>query len=185
MTATQEDVLKFWFAGGMARKWFGGGEAFNADVTERFGETLQVASAGGLESWKDTAEGRLALVIVLDQFSRNIHAGDRQAYANDAEALALARVALRMGDDIWLKTYRPDDWRTFLYLPFMHSEALEDQRRCLDLYEMHGPDHGIAPARHHLDIIARFGRFPHRNAVLGRESTPEELAFLSVKETAA
>ena len=180
-----EDILGFWFATGMSEKWFAGGEEFNTQVRERFGQALDDASSGGLDGWKDTIEGRLALVIVLDQFSRNIHAGDRQAYASDAEALSLAGTALRMGDDIWLKTYRPDDWRTFLYLPFMHSEVLEDQRRCLDLYEMHGPDHGIAPARHHLDIIARFGRFPHRNAVLGRASTPEELAFLSVKDTAA
>ena len=182
MIATIQDVLQFWFAKGMARNWFKGGDAFDARVAEQFGATLKAAGAGELEDWTETVDGRLALVIVLDQFSRNIHRGDAATYDNDPTALALAKHALRMGDDLWLKTYRPDDWRTFLYLPFMHSEELEDQRRCLELYQMHGPDHGVAHARHHLDIVARFGRFPHRNAILGRESTPEELAFMAVKE---
>ena len=184
MTATIQDVLQFWFAKGVARNWFDGGDAFDAAVNERFGSTLQAATAGQLEDWKETVDGRLALVIVLDQFSRNIYRGDAATYDNDPTALALAKHALRMGDDLWLETYRPDDWRTFLYLPFMHSEDLDDQRRCLELYQMHGPDHGVAHARHHLDIVARFGRFPHRNAILGRESTAEELAFMAVKEIA-
>ncbi|GGX38186.1 hypothetical protein GCM10007385_01220 [Tateyamaria omphalii] len=184
MTAAVQDVLEFWFAKGMARNWFGGGDAFDAKVKEHFGSTLQAAAAGQLENWKETVDGRLALVIVLDQFSRNIHRSDIATYANDPAGLELAKFALRMGDDLWLKTYRPDDWRTFLYLPFMHSEDLEDQRRCLELYQMHGPEHGVAHARHHLDIVARFGRFPHRNAILGRESTPEELSFMAIKERA-
>ncbi|QBF33423.1 DUF924 family protein [Thalassococcus sp. S3] len=184
MIGTFHNVLEFWFAEGMARNWFGGHDAFDAEVKERFGSTLQAAAAGQLEDWKETVDGRLALIIVLDQFSRNIHRDDAAAYDNDPAALALAQHAFRMGDDLWLKTYRPDDWRTFLYLPFMHSEDLEDQRRCLELYQMHGPEHGVVHARHHLDIVARFGRFPHRNAILGRDSTPEELAFLAVKEIA-
>ncbi len=184
MTSTVHDVLQFWFANGMARNWFAGGDAFDAKVTERFGSTLQAAASDRIEGWNETVVGRLALVIVLDQFSRNIHRGDAATYANDPAGLALAKHALRMGDDLWLKTYRPDDWRTFLYLPFMHSEDPEDQRRCLELFQTYGPEHGISHARHHLDIVARFGRFPHRNAILGRESTPEELAFMAVKEIA-
>ena len=182
MTDAVQDVLEFWFAKDIARNWFSGGDAFDATVKEHIGSTLQAAAAGQLENWKETVDGRLALVIVLDQFSRNIHRGDAATYANDPAGLALAKHALRMGDDLWLKTYRPDDWRTFLYLPFMHSEDLEDQRLCLELLQMHGPEHGVAHARHHLDIVARFGRFPHRNAILGRDSTPEELVFMTVKE---
>ncbi len=183
-TAKMEDVLSFWFAKNMARNWFDGGEAFDRKVADRFGATLEAAASGALDEWRVMVEGRLALVIVLDQFSRNIHRGDPATYANDAAALDLVKQALRMGDDIWLKTYRPSDWRTFLYLPFMHSEDLEDQRRCLELYQMHGPEHGVAHARHHLDVVARFGRFPHRNAILGRESTAEEVSFMAVKEIA-
>ncbi|WP_299744281.1 DUF924 family protein [uncultured Tateyamaria sp.] len=184
MIATIQDVLEFWFAKGMARNWFGGGDAFDVKVKERFGSTLQAVAAGQLDDWKQTVDGRLALVIVLDQFSRNIHRDDAATYENDLAALALAKHALRMGDDLWIKTYRPGDWRTFLYLPFMHSEDLGDQRCCLELYQMHGPEHGVAHARHHLDIVARFGRFPHRNLILGRYSTAEELAFITVKEIA-
>lgn len=184
MTVTISDVLTFWFAKGMTRNWFDGGDAFDVTVRDRFGAALEAASSGALESWKEKVEGRLALILVLDQFSRNIHRGDAATYANDAAGLALAKHALRMGDDLWLKTYRPDDWRTFLYLPFMHSEDLEDHRRCLELFQMHGPDHGIAHARHHLDIIARFGRFPHRNTIMGRDSTRDELAFMAVKDIA-
>lgn len=183
MTSVQ-DVLQFWFAKDMDRNWFGGGAAFDATVNEHFGSTLQAAAAGQLEHWKETVDGRLALVIVLDQFSRNIHRSDVATYANDPAGLELAKFALRVGDDLWLKTYRPDDWRTYLYVPFMHSEDLEDQRRCLELFQIHGPEHGVAHARHHLDIVARFGRFPHRNAILGRNSTREELAFMAVKEIA-
>lgn len=184
MTATIQDILQFWFANGTARNWFEGGDAFDADVTVRFGATLKSAGAGELEDWKETVHGRLALVIILDQFSRNIHRGDAVTYDNDPAALILAKHALRMGDDLWLKTYRPCDWRTFFYLPFMHSEDLEDQRRCVELFQMHGPENGVAHARHHLDIVTRFGRFPHRNAILGRESTADELAFMTVKEIA-
>ncbi|WP_434053831.1 MAG: DUF924 family protein [Roseibium sp.] len=184
MTLTIQEVLQFWFAKGMARNWFDGGEAFDVEVSKRFGPTLRAAATGKLENWTETVEGRLAIVIVLDQFSRNIHRGDAATCENDTAGLVIAKHALRMGDDFWLKTYRPDDWRTFLYLPFMHSEDLEDQRRCLELYVTHGPEHGVAHARHHLDIVARFGRFPHRNAILGRESTPEELAFMATKEIA-
>lgn len=184
MTATISDVLTFWFAKDMTRNWFDGGEVFDATVRDRFGATLEAASAEVLEGWKETVDGRLALIIVLDQFSRNIHRGDAATYANDVVALAPSKHALRMGDDLWLKTYRPDDWRTFLYLPLMRSEELEDQRRCLELYQTHGPEHGVGPARRHLDIVARFGRFPHRNAILGRASTPEEESFMAVKDIA-
>ncbi|EEE43652.2 DUF924 family protein [Roseibium alexandrii] len=184
MTVSIQDVLHFWFAKGAALNWFEVDKAFDADVKNRFRSTLHAAANSKLEHWTETIEGRLALIIVLDQFSRNIHRGNAAAYGNDNACLLLAKHALRMGDDLWLKTYRPHDWRIFLYVPFMHSEDIEDQRRSLELFQTHGPEPGVAHARHHLEIVTRFGRFPHRNSILGRDSTSEELAFLAMKEIA-
>lgn len=176
--STPQAVLTFWFTEAGEARWYASDPAFDADIRDRFGSALSAARAGDLAPWKTDVEGRLALTIVLDQFSRNIHRGEPAAFAADAAALALANRALRFGDDLWLKAHRPDPWRAFLYLPFMHSEDLADQRRCLDLHLTHGPDAPLPYARAHHDIIARFARFPHRNAILGRESTPEELVFL-------
>lgn len=171
-------VLDFWFSDEVKPKWFFGGAEFDSDVSARFSDVHEMAVSGLLDSWSATLEGRLALILLLDQMSRNIYRNQPQGFANDPDALRLANSALRRGDDLWLKANRPADWRCFVYMPFMHSEALSDQRRCLDLLLTHGPEESVIHARAHHDIIARFGRFPHRNAILGRESTYEELAFL-------
>ncbi len=176
---TPSRVLEFWFSDEVEPKWFFGGAAFDAQIAERFSQTHERAALGGLDHWADTVEGRLALILVLDQFSRNLHRDRAEGYASDDKALRLANTALRLGDDLWLKVNRPASWRSFLYMPFMHSENLSDQRRCIDLFLTHGPAESIAFARAHHDIIARFGRFPHRNAVLGRDTTQEEAVFLS------
>jgi len=178
-------VLDFWFSAAAEPQWFFGGSDFDAEIHKRFARTLAQAATGALDYWCEGGrrweppEGRLALVLVLDQFSRNIHRGRPAAFAWDPKALGLARQGLRRGDDLWLKTHRPDSWRTFFYMPLMHSEDLEDQRRCIDLLLTHGPEDGVAYARAHHDIIARFGRFPHRNAVLNRRATPDEDVFLT------
>lgn len=169
------DVLTFWFDETPEATWYEPDPAFDAAIAQRFGALL---APGALDGWDGSVEARLAAIIALDQFSRNIHRGGAGCYANDARARALTTRALRLGDDLWLKAHRPEPWRAFLYMPLMHSENLEDQRRCIDLHMTHGPEKGVIYARRHHDIIARFGRFPHRNAQLGRESTPEELAFL-------
>ena len=171
-------VLAFWFAQETEPSWFFGGPAFDDRLRARFATALADAAAGRLDHWAESVEGRLALIVVLDQFSRNIHRGQPAGFANDRKALALARTALRLGDDLWLKTHRPAAWRLFLYMPFMHSEALDDQRRCIDLLLTHGPEDSVGFARAHHDIIARFGRFPHRNATLGRTTTEAEAVFL-------
>jgi len=180
-----EDVLEFWFGPpatrGKARaEWFRKDDAFDAEIRRRFGELHARAAGRELEAWRASPASLLALVIVLDQFSRNLFRGDARAFAQDAQARECAREALRRGDD---SRSLPVE-RQFLYLPFEHSEDLADQdlgverMRSLDAFD---ETRGISDwAERHRAIIRRFGRFPHRNAVLGRRSTPEEIEFLKL-----
>jgi uncharacterized protein (DUF924 family) len=164
------DVLEFWF--GRDRKdWFAKNDAFDAEIRDRFLAVYEAAAAGQLASWKSDPRSCLALVIVLDQFPRNMFRGSARAFAADALARAAARVILERG---WDKSYS-DDERTFAYLPFEHSEDLADQELSMQLFQ---GNPNAEWARKHWEIIRRFGRFPHRSAALGRESTPEEAAFL-------
>lgn len=176
------DVLAFWFGerpGPSRREWFVKDAAFDAEIRQRFGDLHRQAAALQLEDWRAGPRTMLALVVVLDQFSRNLYRNDARAFAADAHALECARQAVARGDD---RALLPVE-RQFLYLPFEHSESLEDQDRALELM---GALDGFAEtrdasewARRHRVIIARFGRFPHRNAALGRESTAEEREFLA------
>ena len=178
-------VLDFWFgrpsdpAYALPRAaWFRADVAFDRAVGERCGALHDAAAAGKLAHWAATPPGSLALLILLDQVSRNLFRGTPRAYATDAPARALARVAVDAGFDRVLTVVQ----RWFVYLPFEHSEALDDQRRAFTLFETLKDEPACASAmvtvRRHLEIIERFGRFPHRNAILGRSSTPEEAAFL-------
>jgi uncharacterized protein (DUF924 family) len=169
-----EQVLAFWFSEDAKQHWFKSSDAFDAECRARFGAALDAARAGELDSWGDTPEGALALVILLDQLPRNIYRGTAEAFASDGKALALASDAITSGFDAAL----PSAMRNFLYLPFMHSERLEDQERGLELFATNDVNDGLRFMKLHHAIIARFGRFPHRNASLGRASTPEELDFL-------
>jgi uncharacterized protein (DUF924 family) len=171
-TVQAADVLAFWREAGPSR-WFAKDDAFDAEIRDKFLSTYEAASAGKLDHWNATAEGALALVIVLDQFPRNMFRGDARTFAADARARAAANLALKRGYDQDV----PVAERGFLFLPFMHSEDRADQERCVALYRAAG-DANLKYAEEHRDIIRRFGRFPHRNAVLGRETTPEEQAFL-------
>jgi uncharacterized protein (DUF924 family) len=170
--ARPEDVLAFWREAGPDR-WFAKDEAFDAEIRDKFLSVYEAASVGQLDHWGATAEGALALVIVLDQFPRNMFRGSARTFAADARARAAANVALKRGYDQDVSEAE----RGFLFLPFMHSEELTDQERCVALYRAAG-DANLSYAEEHRDIVRRFGRFPHRNAVLGRQSTPEEQAFL-------
>lgn len=181
------EVLDFWFGApgsaeyGRARKmWFRKDAAFDALLRERFGALLDAACAGELDAWCATPEGALALVIVLDQFSRNCHRGTPRAFAADDKALAIARAMVASGDDLRLPIV---EHRAFAYLPFEHAETAEAQRESLRLFGELAKDPQAKGyydyAVRHADVIARFGRFPHRNAQLGRESTQAEAAFLS------
>lgn len=175
MTITTPDaVLDFWFSPTSRGNWFERSDAFDAAVAERLGPLHDKAAAGALDGWAESPSGLLALVILLDQVPRNIHRGTPQAFASDAKALALARLAVDRGLDAEFD----EDGRLFLYLPLEHSESLADQERSVALFRALGHAEYLDYAIRHRDVIARFGRFPHRNAVLGRDSTAEELAFL-------
>jgi uncharacterized protein (DUF924 family) len=167
------DVLAFWTEAG-PDKWFGYDAGFDAEIRDRFGRAVEAARRGAYDDWAETAEGALALLILLDQFPRNLFRGSAEAYASDEKARAVACQAIARGFD---EAYRPPLQR-FFYMPFMHAESLVDQELCLALTQASGDDDGAHWARVHRDVIARFGRFPHRNPVLGRATTPEEAAFL-------
>ena len=173
MSPLAADVLAFWREVG-PKRWFGKDEAVDSELRLRFLSVYQEAARGDLDGWMASAEGALALVIVLDQFPRNMFRDSARAFATDAKALILARRAVDVGFDTQVEAAL----RRFLYLPFMHSETLADQERCVTLCRDAGDEEGVKFAIVHRDIIARFGRFPHRNSVLGRATTIEEQAFL-------
>jgi uncharacterized protein (DUF924 family) len=170
---TPADVLEFWLSAG-ADKWFRKDASFDDEIRARFLVAHEAAAQGALDAWSETREGALALLILLDQFSRNLHRGDATTFAADAKARGIAEQALARGDD----AATPMPLRQFFYLPFMHSEALADQERSVALYRALGDNGLLKYAEDHADIIRRFGRFPHRNPLLGRVTTPEEQAFL-------
>lgn len=171
--ATPQEVVSFWRGAGPER-WFSRDEALDEACRERFGLTYEAAARGDLNEWELTPEGALAVVLLLDQFPRNMFRGTRRVYLTDPVALMAADRAIEKGYD---REVDPA-LRQFFYLPFMHAEDLGHQDRSLALNEALGDPESVKWARHHRDIIARFGRFPHRNAILGRETTAEEEAFL-------
>lgn len=185
MPSEADRVLDFWFGpedepgyGEWREAWFRKDEAFDDEVRERFGDLYEEAASGALDGWRDDARSCLALVILLDQFPRNMFRGDPRTHATDDKALEASKYAV----DRALDRELPGFQRHFLYMPFMHSEDLEDQRRSVELFEILAgvPDSTDVSsyAVQHMEIVERFGRFPHRNEVLGRTSTPEEAEFL-------
>jgi uncharacterized protein (DUF924 family) len=185
--AEAEKVLAFWFAPAATEgsaafperpEWFRKDAAFDADIRTRFGPLIAQAVAGGLGEWSSTARGSLARVIVLDQFTRNTLRDTPGTFSGDARARATADAAIARGFD---RDLAPVE-RWFMYMPFVHSEAIDDQERSLALFRALADETGLRGplqwAERHAKIIRRFGRFPHRNAILGRESTAEEIEFL-------
>ena len=174
MATEPADILAFWRAAG-PDKWFNKNDAFDAEIRQRFLDTYAAAAAGRLAAWEDDPAGALARVIVLDQFARNMFRGSPRTYAADPLARAAAERAIAHGFD--RRFALPE--RLFFYLPFMHAEDLADQERCVALLRDAGEVDWMKNAQEHADIIRRFGRFPHRNGVLGRTTTPDEQAFLN------
>jgi uncharacterized protein (DUF924 family) len=177
MAAQPGDILHFWRMAGPGR-WFQKDDAFDAAIRLKFEPTHHAAARGEYDSWIQSADGALALLILLDQFPRNLYRGSAHSWATDRLAKHVAHEAITRGHD---KRFEPD-LRNFFYLPFEHSEALADQDRAVGLFEAMkaetGDEGSLKWALIHRDIIARFGRFPHRNRALGRETTPEEQVFL-------
>ena len=169
-----EEVLKFWFDDLSPDDWFESDEAVDSDIRERFQELHETLRGQVPETWRSSARGCLAAVIVLDQFSRNMYRGTSRAFAADGAALSLAKEALVRGFDRELSI----DERKFLYMPFEHSENPAEQARSIELFGTLESELDLDYARRHKEIIDRFGRFPHRNAVLGRISTPDEIEFI-------
>ena len=172
LATTPADVLTFWREAGPAR-WFGRDVAFDQHFSRQFHDAHMAAARRELDHWLDSPEGALALLILLDQYPRNAFRGTAHMFATDALALVFARLALERGHDLALE----EALRVFFYLPFEHSEALVDQRLSVQLCAPLGGQYADY-AREHLEVIERFGRFPHRNIVFGRDTTPEEQAFL-------
>ena len=195
MSTTPEEVLSYWFPEGFAeadpqtrrrqaQRWMAGGPEVDREITERFGETLEQARRGELDPWVQTARGRLALIVVLDQFSRNVYRGSPLSYAQDEKALQLAVEGIELGMDRELSSAE----RFFFWLPLGHSEDLalqdlsvshaEEEAAKVPSHRRAGAEFEVSQAKATRDVIARFGRHPHRNEILGRESTPEELEYL-------
>ena len=175
---TPADILHFWFEESGPERWFAKDDAFDALIRERFLSTHEDALAGVWAQWRATPDGRLAEILVLDQFSRNLFRGTARAFAADEQALALARDAVAAGDDLRVDAER----RAFFYLPYMHSESLAVHSEGLPLFERLGNGSSLAYEHMHREILERFGRYPHRNDILGRESTSEEIEFLKTNE---
>jgi uncharacterized protein (DUF924 family) len=173
-TIDPQVIVDFWRDAGPER-WFAKDEDFDATIRQRFGDVYEQAAAGERDAWIDEPTGALALVILLDQFPRNLFRNSPQAFATDAKALDIARTALKRRDDQVVG----EDLNAFLAMPLMHSENLADQEACVAWMDEIGGEGNRKAAVEHRDIIARFGRFPHRNATLGREPTAEELEFLA------
>jgi len=170
---TPAEIISFWQAAGYDR-WFKKDEAFDNEIRARFLAAYEDAAAGKYVDWENTAEDALALLILLDQFPRNMFRGQPRAFETDVMARAITASALVRGFDSQV----PADMRLFFYVPFEHSEDIADQERGIALYKGAGDAEGLKWAELHADIIRRFGRFPHRNPALGRATTPEEQAFL-------
>lgn len=173
-----QEILDLWFSDEVRKLWFNSTPEFDALLRERFEGLWTRASHGELDSWLQSAAGCLALVIVLDQLPLNMFRGQAQSFASEAQSREIARVAIDKGFDQELD---PGS-RAFLYMPFMHSELLADQQLALKLFAQPGLENNLRFARHHHDIVEKFGRFPHRNKALGRESSESEIEYLNSRE---
>lgn len=170
-----EDILNFWFSPAVKPFWFKKSSKFDQEIKQRFHNIYQQAATGSLNSWRNQPNDTLALIIILDQFARNMFRNTPQAFATDPQALELTKYALE-------HNYQPKlslDQQAFLYMPLMHSEEIDDQADCVELFSQLGTGNYLEFALKHQAIIDRFGRFPHRNQILDRKSTPEETSFLS------
>ncbi|MFC0062065.1 DUF924 family protein [Vibrio inusitatus] len=175
MTPSYDDVLIFWFEELQPNDWFRSSAELDQQIKQRFGELHSKACRCELVEWRQSPQGRLAEIIVLDQFSRNLFRDSPRAFASDPLALALAQEAVSLDDDSKLSSQQ----RSFVYMPYMHSESLLIHEHGLQLFTQSGLTQNVEFHLKHTAILERFGRYPHRNIVLGRESTSEEVLFLT------
>ncbi len=173
-----DELLAFWFSPDSQQRWFNSTEQFDRELKERYQTLYELAVEGGLSHWQQSALGSLGLVILFDQIPLNIFRGQKQSFATEAKSRQVAEQAIANHWDEELT----DKQKMFLYMPYMHSENIYDQDRSVELFEQAGLSNNLRFAIHHRDIIRRFGRFPHRNAVLGRTSTQQEIDYLDSDE---
>jgi len=174
-TVSADDIIHFWFEKLEPAQWWAKDSTLDQNIKNTFGATHAAAISAELNDWRSTAEGRLAEIIVLDQFSRNIYRDTPQAFAYDATALVLAQEAIRVGADQAI----PFEKRSFFYMPYMHSESALIHEKAVDLFSQPGAEFNYEFELKHKAIIDRFGRYPHRNTILNRKSTLEEIEFLN------
>ena len=172
------EIIDYWFSKEVSEHWFNSTAEFDRELGERYESVWEQASRGELVDWMNSAEGCLALVIILDQFPLNMFRGEAKSFSSEAQSRDVAEHAIEQGFDAQL----PDDQKAFLYMPYMHSENLADQERSVELFSQPGLESNLRFAHHHRGIVDKFGRFPHRNEVLGRESTEAEIEYLNSKE---
>ena len=170
-----DELLTFWFNEESEKLWFNSTKEFDVLLKQKYESLYEEAAKGKLDRWRDSPEGSLALIILLDQIPLNIYRNQAKSFETEAQAREIAGQAIANKQDENL----PDKQKMFLYLPFMHSESLNDQETSVALFENAGLNENAKYARHHKKIVSRFGRFPHRNDALGRESTKEELEYLA------
>lgn len=175
MAVEPREIIDYWFNEPVCRHWFSATPELDQEIGDRFQVLWGQAAAGLLDHWMTSAEGCLALVILLDQLPLNMFRGRLDSFRTEAQARSVAGFAIKREFDQCLESGQ----RAFLYMPYMHSEDLQDQDRSVALYEQDGLQDNLSFARHHREIVRRFGRFPHRNAILGRASTPAELEYLA------
>lgn len=175
MNITPKEIIDFWFSDKVKKRWFSSTPEFDKRLTEKYEAVWEKASSGGLDEWSDDPDGCLALLIILDQFPLNMFRGQAKSFKTERRSVEIARNAVKKELD--QKIYK--DKLAFLYMPFMHSEDLADQDMSVKLYRENNLEANIAFAEHHREIIRRFGRFPHRNRILGRESSADETRYLA------
>ena len=178
MTTTAKAILDFWFDDSVKKRWFNSDEAFDEKIKTMFEPTYQAGVDGLLADWEETAEGALALVILFDQFPLNMYRGKKESFETEALSRDVASRAIKNKFDQQMSSSQ----RSFLYMPFMHSENLDDQQSGIDLFESAGLDDNLRFAKHHQKIVQQFGRFPHRNKILNRKNTADEVKYLASDE---
>lgn len=171
-------MVDFWFSEEASKHWFNSTREFDQQLLAEYGACWQQAKQGRLDQWEETAIGSLALVILLDQIPLNIFRGKPDSFSTEAQSILVSRAAIDRGFDTELTTGQ----KSFLYMPFMHSENRQDQTLALELFDQPGLEGNLRFSKHHHDIVERFGRFPHRNEILGRESSQAEIEYLNSKQ---
>jgi len=173
------DIIKYWYNDKIQKHWFASTPELDREIKNNYEQTWISAASGGLDEWKETPEGCLALVIILDQFPLNMFRGEAKSFLTERKAIEVALTAINSGFDKKLSI----DRLSFLFMPFMHSEKIEEQDLSIKLYKEYNLLSNLSFAEHHREIIKKFGRFPHRNMILGRESTKEENDYLQSKDS--